>query len=309
MAIGDLRQVLNGGRLQFLGQNVSLLGLRDSRAIIQGTIAALPKDSPLRPALAQVVDFATLAIEGLGFASPVLGSIGKPLTVTTTELSGKTTPTDAYAAAIAVIVSLMFVTLLLASGLLAVERSENAYSRLVRGLVSPLGLLSEKVTLSAACAGLVTLAMAIFVSLFVHLEWARFPLWVLALALSGLAFGALGVAIGGLAREVSTASLMAFLLSLPIAFVALVPANAVSGGVKTVLDAVSFVFPFKAALQAVGNAFSGTEPAIAGPLLHLAVLTSCSGRSRGWRCGGSRSLSAGSAGRERWLNDHRQDRA
>ena len=273
VAVQDLRQVLNGGRLQFLGQTVSLLGLRDSRAIIQGTIAALPKDSQLRPALAQVVDFATLAIEGLGFASPVLGSIGKPLTVTTTELSGKTTPTDAYAAAIAVVVSLMFVTLLLASGLLAVERSENAYSRLVRGLVSPLGLLSEKVTLSAACAGLVTLAMAIFVSLFVHLEWARFPLWVLALALSGLAFGALGVAIGGLAREVSTASLMAFLLSLPIAFVALVPANAVSGGVKTVLDAVSFVFPFKAALQAVGNAFSGTEPAIAGPLLHLAVLT------------------------------------
>jgi ABC-2 type transport system permease protein len=134
-------------------------------------------------------------------------------------------------------------------------------------------LLSEKVTLSAACAGLVTLAMAMFVSLFVHLEWARFELWVLALALSGLAFGALGVAIGGFAREVSTASLMAFLLSLPVAFIALVPASAVSGGVKTVLDAVSFVFPFKAALQAVGNAFSGTEPAIAGPLLHLAVLT------------------------------------
>ena len=52
---------------------------------------------------------------------------------------------------------------------------------------------------------------------------------------------------------------MAFLLSLPIAFVALVPANAVSGAVKTVLDAISFLFPFKAALQAVGNAFSGTE--------------------------------------------------
>ncbi len=273
VAVGDLRQVLNGGQLRFLGQNVSLLGLRDSRAIVEGTITALPKDSQLRPALAQVADFATLAIQGLGFASPVLGSIGKPLTVTTTQLSGNTTPTDAYAAAIAVVVSLMFVTLLLASGLLAVERSENAYSRLVRGLVSPLGVLSEKVTLSAACAGLVTLAMAMFVSLFVHLEWARFPLWVVALALAGLAFGALGVAIGAFAREVSTASLMAFLLSLPIAFVALVPANAVSGGVKTVLDVVSFVFPFKAARQAVGNAFSGTEPAIAGPLLHLAVLT------------------------------------
>jgi len=46
----------------------------------------------------------------------VLGSIGSPLTVERSELSGKTTPSDAYAAAIAVIVSLMFVTLLLAPG-------------------------------------------------------------------------------------------------------------------------------------------------------------------------------------------------
>jgi ABC-type multidrug transport system permease subunit len=273
VAVNDLQQVLNGGKLQFLGQNVPLLGLRNSRAIVQGTLASLPADSPLRPALRQVVNFASLAIEGLGFARPVLGSIGTPLTVTKTELAGKTTPTDAYAAAIAVIVSLMFVTLLLASGMLAVERSENAYSRLVRGLVSPLGLLSEKVTVSAVCAGAVTLVMAMLVSLFVHLEWARFPLWVLALGLGGLAFGALGVAIGGFAREVSTASLMAFLLSLPIAFVALVPANAVSGGVKSVLDAISFVFPFKAALQAISNAFSATSPEIWGPLLHLAVLT------------------------------------
>ena len=91
---------------------------------------------------------------------------GSPLTVETTQLAGKTTPTDTYAAAIAVILSLMFVALLLAAGLLAIERSENAYSRLIRGLVSPSRLLSEKVSLSALCAGAVTLAMAIFVSLF-----------------------------------------------------------------------------------------------------------------------------------------------
>jgi ABC-type transport system involved in cytochrome c biogenesis permease component len=273
VAVQDLQQVLNGGTLQFLGQSVPLLGLRNSRAIVAGTIASLPPRSLLRPALRQVVSFADLAISGLGFASPVLGSIGTPLTVQRTELAGRTTPTDAYAAAIAVIVSLMFVTVLLASGMLAIERSENAYSRLVRGLVSPTGMLSEKVALAAGCAGLVALVMAALVSLFVHLDWGRFPLWVVALALGGLAFAALGVAIGGLAREVSTASLMAFLLSLPIAFVALVPANAVSGGVSSVLNAVAFVFPFRAALQAVSNAFSGTAPGIGWPLAHLAVLT------------------------------------
>jgi len=273
VAVTDLQQTLNGGTLQILGQSVPLLGLKNSRAIVQGTIASLPKDSPLLPALRQVVNFATLAIDGLGFATPVLSSIGSPLTVHTTDLAGKTTPTATYAAAIAVIVSLMFVGVLLAAALLALERSEHAYARLVRGLITPGGLLSEKITLSASVAAAVTLVMAALVSLFVHLDWGRFPLWVAALVLGGLAFAALGVAIGGLAREVSVASLMAFLLSLPIAFIALVPADAVSGTLKSILDAISFVFPFKAALQAVGNAFSGTAPGIGWPLVHLAVLT------------------------------------
>jgi ABC-2 type transport system permease protein len=269
VAVSDLQQVLNGGSISFLGQTFHLLGLRDSRTIIEDSIASLPKDSSVGIALKQVAGFANLAIEGLGFASPVLGSIGTPLTVSETQLAGRTTPTATYAVAIAVIVSLMFVTLLLAAGMLAIERSEHAYPRLIRGLVSPSELLSEKVALAAGCSGLVTLVMAAAVSLFVHLDWGRFELWVVALAFGGLAFGALGVAIGGLAREVSTASLMAFLFSLPIAFIALVPASAVSGGLKTALDVVAFVFPFKPALQAVSNAFSGTAPGIGWPLVHL----------------------------------------
>jgi ABC-type multidrug transport system permease subunit len=118
----------------------------------------------------------------------------------------------------------------------------------------------------------VSLLMAAFVSIFVHLDWGRFELWIVALAFACVAFGALGVTIGGVAREVSAASLLALLLSLPVAFVALVPGTAVSSGVKTLLDVVAFVFPFKAALQAVSNAFSGASPGIGLPLLHLAVL-------------------------------------
>jgi len=272
VAVSDLQQVLNGGSVQILGENVALLGLRNARTIVAATIAALPPRSPLRVALHQVVTFADLAIQGLGFASPVLGSIGTPLTIDRTQLAGATTPTDAYAAAIAVIVSLMFVTMLLAAGMLALERSENAYARLVRGLLTPGRLLSEKIVLSGGCATAVTLVMSAFVSVFVHLDWARFELWVPALALGGLAFGALGVAIGAVAREVSAASLLAFLISLPIAFVALVPASAVSGTLHSVLAVIAFMFPFKAALEAVANAFSGASPAIGLPLLHLAGL-------------------------------------
>ena len=80
----------------------------------------------------------------------------------------------------------MFVTLLLAAGMLALERSENAYSRLVRGLVTPgAPALGEGSALGRRAPRVVTLLMAAFVSLFVHLDWARFPLWVVALALGG----------------------------------------------------------------------------------------------------------------------------
>ena len=126
--------------------------------------------------------------------------------------------------------------------------------------------------LSAVCAAVVSVLMAAFVSIFVHMEWGRFELWVVALVFAGVAFGALGVPIGAIAREVSAASLMALLLSLPVAFVALVPGTAVSAAVKTLLDVVAFVFPFKAALEAVRNAFSGAAPGIGWPLVHLAVL-------------------------------------
>lgn len=272
VVVHDLQQVLNGGTVNLLGQNVPLLGLRNVRTIVQGTIQSLPRNSKLLTALHQVVAFSDIAIAGLAFAGPEIGTIGTPLTVQRVDLAGRTTPIASYAVAIAVTVSLMFVTLLLAAGLLALERSENAYSRLVRGLVRPEALLGEKVILAGAAATILALVLAAVVSIFVPLEWSRFELWVLAIAVSGLAFGALGVAVGGLAREVSTASLMAFLLSLPVAFVALVPSTAVSGALASALNVISFVFPFRAGLQAVGNALSGAAPGMIGPLLHLLVL-------------------------------------
>jgi ABC-2 type transport system permease protein len=260
VAVKDLQVVLNGGTVSFLGQDLSLLGLRNVRTIVEGAMQALPRNSSLIPALHQVVGFADLAIQGLAFAGPALGGIGNPLTVQTTELAGRTTPTATYAVAIAAVVSLMFVTLLLAAGLLALERSEHAYPRLVRGLVRPGALLGEKILIAAACAS------------FVPLQWGRFELWVVALVVAALAFGALGVTIGGVAREVSPASLLAFLLSLPIAFIALVPSTAVSGAIGDLLAAVSFVFPFRAGLDAVSNAFSGASPGMGLPVLHLIVL-------------------------------------
>jgi len=187
-----------------------------------------------------------------------------------TVLNVSRTPLDAFAVAVAVAVSLMFVTLLLAAGLLALEREEHAFARLVRGLVTRTQLLAAKVSLAALCALAVTLLMLVGLAAFVGLDWARAPLWLLALALGALAFAAMGVALGGLAREVRAASLLAFGLALPIAFLALVPSGSVASGLYHVVEVVSALFPFSPALDALDAAISGGGLGL--PLLHLALL-------------------------------------
>jgi ABC-2 type transport system permease protein len=131
-------------------------------------------------------------------------------------------------------------------------------------------VLVEKALLAAGCAAIVSLGMLCGIGAFVHLDWGRLPLWALAIAVSALAFSALGVAIGSLAREVRAASLLAFLLVLPLAFMALVPSGSVSGGLYDVIRVVSAVFPFKAGLEAIDAAINASSPGIAGSLAHLA---------------------------------------
>jgi ABC-2 type transport system permease protein len=218
-----------------------------------------------------VSTFAQLAIDNLDLSDVVLSSLSSPVKVDQHIVNGRRTPLDAFAVTVAVTLSLMLVCVLLAAGMLALEREEHAFARLVRGLVSRWGLLTEKVVLAAGCSAAVTLVMAAGVSLFVSLDWSRFPLWVLALLAGGLAFGALGVAIGALAREVRAASLLAILLALPIAFLALVPSGAVSQGLYDVLRVISALFPFRAALDAVDAALNDAG-GLGAALLHLAAL-------------------------------------
>lgn len=269
---GYLRLLLDGGTLSVLGRDVSILGLKNAHAITTGAIDSLPPSSPLRTSLGEVARFGQIAIDNLGLSRDVLRSVGQPVRVRQTIVGGRRTPLDTFAAAISVTVSLMFLTVLLAAGLLALEREEHAFSRLVRGLVTRLGLLAEKISLAALCAFAVTLTMLLALGgFFIELDWGRFPQWLLALGAGAVAFAALGVAIGGLAREVRAASLLAFLLSLPIAFLALVPSGAVSAGLYDVVRAVSACFPFKPTLQALDSALNGVG-GIAAPLAHLAAL-------------------------------------
>jgi ABC-type multidrug transport system permease subunit len=271
-AAGYIDVIVRGGEvsLPLLG-TIDILGLRRAQTIIDGVIAGLPEDAPERVALQQVSRFAELAAQNLDVSQPILATIGSPVRVRQTVVEGSRTPLDAFAVAVAVTVSLMFITLLLAAGLLALEREEQAFGRLVRGLVSRTQLLTEKIGLSALCALAVTLLMLCGLAAFVGLEWSRVPAWLAALAGGALGFAAMGVAIGGLAREVRAASLLAFLLSLPIAFLALVPSGSVDPALYDAVNALSGLFPFKPALRALDGAINGG--AIGLPLLHLLGLT------------------------------------
>lgn len=267
-----LRILLRGGSFSLLGRQFQVLGLTNTKTILDATLAQLPKGSPDRQALERVSRFAGVAIDNLDLSGPILRSVSSPVHVKRTVLSGGRTPLDAFAVAVSVTISLMFVTVLLAAGMLALEREEHVFTRLVRGLVPRLGLVVEKIGLAAICAFAVTLVMLMGLGAFVHLDWSRFGLWVVALGAGALGFGALGVAIGSVAREVRAASLLAFLLSLPVAFLALVPSGSVAGGLYDIIRVVSALFPFRPALTAVNGALNAGESGFGAALGHLAIL-------------------------------------
>jgi ABC-2 type transport system permease protein len=283
--------LLTGGSI---GASENLIGLSQIPSTLGGIIARQPPGHD-RVQLERIDAFAAFTAQNLSLAKRVLSTISQPIRVKSTLLHGRRTPLNAFAVVVAVSVSLMFVCVLLAAGSVALEREESTLARLIRtppggptraarpggprgrgraggALISREALLAEKTLLAAGCAFVISLAMLAGIGAFVALDWGRAGLWLAALALGALAFGALGVAIGVLARELRAASLLAFLLSLPLAFLALVPAGSVSGGFYDAISAISFVFPFKAALQALDAAVNGSSPAIGVSLVHLAVL-------------------------------------
>jgi ABC-type transport system involved in cytochrome c biogenesis permease component len=268
-AIGVL---LTGGNLGVLGAPSNMIGLSRISPELRAIIARQPPGAD-RTQLQRIDKFAEFAEENLGLSKNVLSTIGQPIQVTSTLVQGRRTPLNTFAVVVAVSVSLMFVCVLLAAGGVALEREEHTLARLARGLITREGLLAEKLLLAAACAFVLALAMLAGIGAFVSLDWSRIGQWLLALACGAVAFGALGIAIGALAREVRAASLLAFGLSLPLAFGALVPSGAVSRGLYDAIGAISFVFPFKSALQALDAAVNGAAPGLGVSVVHLLGLT------------------------------------
>jgi ABC-2 type transport system permease protein len=267
-----LRLIQRGGSLSLLGQAFPILGLSNTEKILR-TLRPAITDPAARAALDRVLRFATLAKQNLNLADPLLASVVEPIKVDKEVISGKTPPLDVFAIAVAATVTLMFVTVLLVAGSLALEREENAFSRLTRGLVSRTGLLVEKVGLGVLLAFAVTMLMLAGLELFLTLQWDRIGLWVVAILAGGAGFAAAGAALGAATREVRAASLLAFMVSLPIAFLSLIPSGTVSQGLFDVIKVITALFPFKPALHAMEKALDSSGPSMGTALLHLAALT------------------------------------
>jgi ABC-2 type transport system permease protein len=268
-----LQILLDGGDFSFLGDSgLKVLGLRKSEQILRDVRGQLPASSPDLVELVSVIRFSPLAAEDLGVAGDLLSSGSQPITVDKEVVAGDTPSLDTFAIAVAATITLMFVTVLLVAGSLALEREENAFARLTRGLVSKSALLGEKVLLGVVVALAVTLLMLAGLGLFVDLDWGRFALWIPAILAGGAGFAAFGAAIGGAAREVRAASLLAFMISLPVAFLSLIPSGTVAPGLFDVISVVTALFPFDPALRALTGALEAGGPAIGIAIVHLAIL-------------------------------------
>jgi ABC-2 type transport system permease protein len=264
-----LELLLNGGNFVVAGTEIPVLGLRTSARILETVAPALPPR--LRPALEEVTQFAARARDNLDVAQPLIDRLTQPIEVDKVVVGGESPPLEIFAIAVAATLTLAFVVVLLVAGSLALEREENAFPRLTRGLVSSTGLLGEKVLLGVAVGLVVTLLMLLGMQLFFPLEWGRVGLWLVAIAVSGAALGAAGAALGAAAREVRAVSLLAFMVTLPIAFLSLIPSGAVSPALFDAIGIITGLFPFKPALQAMTAALDPAGDGIGAPLAHLAI--------------------------------------
>jgi ABC-2 type transport system permease protein len=266
-----LGYILHGGQFTVLGESFDVLGLEAAERIVRAVQASLPDDSPRRSELDTVANFAELAADNLDLSNELLSTIGQPIKVAEHVLGAAKGADDAYTFAVALSIPLMFVCVLLGAGLLALEREEHVFGRLVRGLVSRGAIVVEKTGISAALGTVAAvLTLTVLVITGSDLEVGNLLVGLALIVLGGIAFGALGVLLGAAAKDVRTASLLGVLVLLPVAVIGLIPVGLASTGLYDAIRVVSAMFPFRAVLNGLNDALRGEG--ILAAVGHLALL-------------------------------------
>jgi ABC-2 type transport system permease protein len=264
--------ILEGGQLSLVGQDFEVLGLRDTEAILRGLRDQVPAGTDRRQ-LERAIRFAVLATQNLDLAGPLLTAITQPIAVDKTEVGDSAPSLDTFAIAVTASFALMFVTVLLVAGSLALEREENAFGRLTSGLVTRGQILAAKLGLGTVVGFAVLFILLAGLSLFVPIQWSRAPVWIAAGLFAAAAFAAAGAALGAATREIRAATLAAVMIALPVALLSLVPDDAVGTLLEKVIEVVTAVFPFRPALDALTGGLEVSGGSVWLYLLHLTVLT------------------------------------
>jgi ABC-2 type transport system permease protein len=249
-----VRLLLDGGSGEVLGRKFHVLGLRGTAR----ELAHLPRGRRLDA----IRDFVHDATTALGLTGDAIRATANPIQLEEAPERGRTWALSAQVQAYALALTISFLALVLSAGALAAERDENTIGRLSRGLVRLGQLVSAKVALAAAVALGLGFSLALLFGAAIEIggvtggePWQRLPLLLVGLVLAGAALGALGAAVGGLAREARTASLVAILIVLPIVFLGLVPREIVP-----LAGWLSDAFPFAHAVRFFASSLFDRRP-------------------------------------------------
>lgn len=268
--------LVEGGEADFLGEEFDVVGL-DEAARILATLETRTDDPDALAEIEVLETFVSEARLALEQTDETLSATANPIELRIDSAAGRTWLLGAQLQANALALTLAFVCVLLAAGAIAAERDENVVGRLVRGLVRLGELVAVKVLLGAVVALALGLVLALVFGVAAEVggveggqPWARFPLLALGLALAGAAFGAFGVLLGVLARESRTAVLVAFLVTLPLVLLGIVPEGTVEAA-----GWISAAFPFAHAVDFFEAALFDLDPwrAVGAETLWLLGLT------------------------------------
>jgi ABC-2 type transport system permease protein len=270
----------DGGSGAFLGDDFDVMGLAEAERRLDA-LAESP-DPEVRSEAEELANFVRQARLALEATDESLRATANPIELVQEERGGRAIILSAEVQAYALALTLGFVGLIVAAAGIASERDENVFGRLTRGLSRPLlrlsELVGEKIAFVAVVGGAIGLLLAVVFGLVVELgnaaggePWQRLPIVLVGVVLGAAAFGALGVVIGALAREARAATLLAFLVALPIMLLGLVPSSIVPAA-----GAISQAFPFSHTVDLLSAALADADPAVevlreAGWLIGLGV--------------------------------------
>jgi len=253
--------LVEGGEADFLGEEFDVVGLDEAGRLLEDL-----RDRTDDPAALDQIDelsnFVSEARLALEQTDETLRATANPIQLRTDREAGRTWLLGAQLQAYALALTLAFVCVLLAAGAIAAERDENVVGRLVRGLVGLRELVTAKVLLGSTVALALGLVLAVVFGVAAEAAdvdggqpWSRLPLLAVGLVLAGAAFGAFGVLLGVLARESRAAVLVAFLVTLPLVLIGVIPSESVG-----VAGWISAFFPFAHAVDFFESALFALDP-------------------------------------------------